>query len=421
MTDQLSANAARAKRKQDETAPRAGDKRTARQKKFERDLAALHELLSDDLQQSNSPPLAANDDASEPQTPELDTPKSRLKPPSRARTRKSGEPRRARRVPPPAENFNDAPMPQIDRGDWMRSFEAELLREEDEPAFSRMHPVDLDEYAGRTEPVFEARQPRPTPERNPLNAGERFYVKPGDRQAPIVRALRVGATVFSVLALIGVSALLVLLAAGGERLSGPAPVNGPGARQAATEPAASAPLPVEEDDVLVTGTAAAGTARDTSRIASDGEPMHVIRGGGTVRAVAPGETVAEPQQVAENAPASAAPNADVGPSALAAEPARTPQPEAPVPVQASAPAAPEPAAPAQVASIDNARTAEPQAAIRTAPVTTHVNMRAGADNDAKVVAVIPAGKEVGVVECKQWCEVTYNDQQGYIHKRFLKE
>jgi SH3-like domain-containing protein len=48
-------------------------------------------------------------------------------------------------------------------------------------------------------------------------------------------------------------------------------------------------------------------------------------------------------------------------------------------------------------------------------------MRASADNAAAVVAVVPAGKNVGVVECKGWCEVVYNDQRGFVHKRFLKE
>jgi hypothetical protein len=413
MTEHFSASAARTKRKQDETAPQERP-RSARQRKFDQDLAALEAMLSDDIK--HSPPIAANDEQEEPHAPELESPKARLKPPrARAAPKKSVEPRRARRSPPPAENFNEATIPQVDRGDWMRAFEAELLREEDEPAFSRMHPYDLDEGVERMEPVFEERQPRPTPARNPLNAGERFYTRPDDRRAPIARALRIGATVFSGLALVGVSALLVLLAAGGERLSGSMPSSLPAdAKQtAATEKAAPAPLPVEEDDVLVTGSA--GAARDTSRIESAREPMHALRGGGTVRAAQPGETVAQPQQVAENAPAMAAPNASADRSMLSNEPTRTPQPEASASAQA------EPAAPTRVASVDNARTAEPQAAIRTVPVTSAVNLRATADNNAKVVTVVPAGKNVGVIECKQWCEVSYNDQQGYIHKRFLKE
>jgi len=419
MADQLSSNAARAKRKQDANAPQ-GRQRSARQRKFDQDLAALEAMLSDDLH--HSPPIASNDEDDQPLAPEPGSPKARLKPPSRSRpaVKKSGEPRRARRSPPPAENFNDAPMPQVDRSDWMRAFEAELLREEDEPAFSRMHPVDLDEYAaGRTEPVFEAREPRPTPERNPLNAGERFYTKPYDRQAPITRALRIGATVFSLLALVGVSALLVLLAVGGERLSTPAVANLPAnAKQtAAAEKAAPATLPVEEDDVLVTGTA--NGARDPSRIAPAGEPMHALRGGGTVRAVAPGETVAQPQQVAENAPALRTPDASADQSVLTAEPARTPPAENAVPATTTPESAT--AEPIRMASVGNARTAEPQAAVRSVPVTSHVNLRATGDNDAKVVAVVPAGKNVDVIECKQWCEVSYNDQQGFIHKRFLKE
>jgi len=405
MTDHVSANAARTRRKQTETAPQG--QRSSRQKKFDRDLAALEALLAKDLGHAKSPPIAANDE-------ESGAGPVRAKP--RGAARKSGEPRRARRAPPPAENFNDAPMPQVGRNDWMRAFEAELLREEDEPAFSRMNPVDLDDYAGRTEPVFEAREPRPTPARNPLNAREPFYVRPDDRRAPIARALRIGATVFSMLALVGVSALLVLLAAGGDRsATRQGEVAAVSAKQtAANESAAPRALPVEEDDVLVTGSAGAKT---DGRIAAESQPLP--RGGGIVRAVQPGETVAQPRQAADNAPALTAPDASADRSVLAAEPAVAPQADT---APAAAPeSASEPAAPTQVATIDNARTAEPQAALRTVPVTTHVNMRATADNDGAVVAVVPAGKDVGVVECKQWCEVTYNDQQGFIHKRFLKE
>jgi SH3-like domain-containing protein len=54
-------------------------------------------------------------------------------------------------------------------------------------------------------------------------------------------------------------------------------------------------------------------------------------------------------------------------------------------------------------------------------VTAYVNLRATADNSAAVVAVVPAGKAVDVVECKGWCEVRFDGQKGFIHKRFLKE
>jgi SH3-like domain-containing protein len=48
-------------------------------------------------------------------------------------------------------------------------------------------------------------------------------------------------------------------------------------------------------------------------------------------------------------------------------------------------------------------------------------MRAEAENSAAVLTVVPAGKNVQVVECRGWCEVSYEGRQGFIHQRFLKE
>lgn len=58
-------------------------------------------------------------------------------------------------------------------------------------------------------------------------------------------------------------------------------------------------------------------------------------------------------------------------------------------------------------------------ATRTEPVNTHVNMRAEPSNDAAVVTVIPAGAKVGVIACKMWCEVTFDDKRGWIFKSFI--
>jgi uncharacterized protein YraI len=60
-------------------------------------------------------------------------------------------------------------------------------------------------------------------------------------------------------------------------------------------------------------------------------------------------------------------------------------------------------------------------AVRSARVTTHVNMRAEAENSAAVLTVVPAGQNVQVVECRGWCEVSYEGRQGFIHQRLLKE
>lgn len=52
-------------------------------------------------------------------------------------------------------------------------------------------------------------------------------------------------------------------------------------------------------------------------------------------------------------------------------------------------------------------------------VKTAVNIRAGPDNDAPVVAVIPAGGPVYVTSCKFWCEVVFNDKRGWIYNEFI--
>ena len=47
-------------------------------------------------------------------------------------------------------------------------------------------------------------------------------------------------------------------------------------------------------------------------------------------------------------------------------------------------------------------------------------MRAKESNDANVVAVLPARASVEVLGCKAWCKVSYNGQEGFIYKRFVK-
>lgn len=56
---------------------------------------------------------------------------------------------------------------------------------------------------------------------------------------------------------------------------------------------------------------------------------------------------------------------------------------------------------------------------RAAPVTSAVNLRAGPDNDAAVVTVIPAGSQVNVIGCEYWCEVVFAGERGWIYKSFV--
>jgi hypothetical protein len=52
-------------------------------------------------------------------------------------------------------------------------------------------------------------------------------------------------------------------------------------------------------------------------------------------------------------------------------------------------------------------------------VNSSVNMRAGPDNDAKVVRVLRAGTPVEIIGCKFWCEVIADGDRGFVFQRFI--
>jgi hypothetical protein len=58
-------------------------------------------------------------------------------------------------------------------------------------------------------------------------------------------------------------------------------------------------------------------------------------------------------------------------------------------------------------------------ATRSVPVTTDVNMRAGPDNSAPVILVVPGKRHVEVIACDFWCEVVYDGKRGWIYKGFV--
>ncbi|QBK29572.1 hypothetical protein E0E05_02550 [Roseitalea porphyridii] len=50
-----------------------------------------------------------------------------------------------------------------------------------------------------------------------------------------------------------------------------------------------------------------------------------------------------------------------------------------------------------------------------------VNMRAGPDNDAEILTVVPGGAEIGAeADCEGWCAVVYEGQRGYIYQSFIR-
>ena len=351
MSNRLGVNAARALRERDETAQRNGSRRSRRTNAAERDildergLAEFEALLMRDLQRSPSPSIAAEDNAGEQPLHDSEPIRRhapRARPPHKLKHPSSSEFRRG-----------PAPEPRLTRT---------LDRLDDLPPLAAM------------------------PRANPRSL--------------VARAMGVAATLFSLVALVAVSALLVLLAVGGEWTTS-----------------------------AVTGSGE--TKQDVSRIPAQEYTGRVV---GTVRAVHTQETAARiPQPAAassaQDAPAAGTAIADQPPPGTIAAPSVF-SPQAAGQVSATgrgfkpensgaAPEAEQSAAPAQAATESAANGAEPAAATRSAPVTTHVNLRAKPDNDAAVVAVVPAKRNVEVVECTQWCEVVYGDKQGFVHRRFV--
>ena len=65
----------------------------------------------------------------------------------------------------------------------------------------------------------------------------------------------------------------------------------------------------------------------------------------------------------------------------------------------------------------------PQArpALPVAWTNAWVNMRAGPDNDARTLAIVPGGAEIRAqAECRHWCKVAFEGQDGYIYKTFIR-
>jgi hypothetical protein len=75
-----------------------------------------------------------------------------------------------------------------------------------------------------------------------------------------------------------------------------------------------------------------------------------------------------------------------------------------------------------VAAIAAPAAPEASADLRTVLTTKWVNLRAGPDNDAAVVAVVPARAEIRAeTGCRHWCEAVYDGNRGYIYKTFLSD
>ena len=188
-----------------------------------------------------------------------------------------------------------------------------------------------------------------------------------DQPSLFTRVTRAVAAVFSVVALVGVSGLTLVLVAGGEP---PATVTAEDAALAeqstVTAWSASMPrVPPKRVDAP-TEIRAIGGKQNMSGVSS--EATALARGGGTTRPI--------DTQTA-------------GRFAGRAQPA------------------------------ESWGVREGARSTHSVAMAMHFNLRSGPNNDAAVGAVVPAGRNVEVVDCTQWCEVVYDGWQGFIYRKYV--
>jgi hypothetical protein len=75
----------------------------------------------------------------------------------------------------------------------------------------------------------------------------------------------------------------------------------------------------------------------------------------------------------------------------------------------------------EAAEEETASVEAPDAASRAATVNASVNMRERPENDATIVAVLPAGSAVEIIDCDQWCEVAASGARGFVFRRFVDD
>lgn len=76
---------------------------------------------------------------------------------------------------------------------------------------------------------------------------------------------------------------------------------------------------------------------------------------------------------------------------------------------------------AALVATDDETVAEPAVASKLSPAkaTQYVNMRAGPDDGATVLTVVPANASIQAEADCRWCEVSYNGKTGYIYRTFI--
>ncbi len=65
--------------------------------------------------------------------------------------------------------------------------------------------------------------------------------------------------------------------------------------------------------------------------------------------------------------------------------------------------------------------AEAEVALPVAWTNSWVNMRASPDNEGRTITIVPSGAEIRAQpNCRHWCRVAFDGQDGYIYKSFIR-
>ncbi|MER8376675.1 SH3 domain-containing protein [Mesorhizobium sp. M1406] len=108
----------------------------------------------------------------------------------------------------------------------------------------------------------------------------------------------------------------------------------------------------------------------------------------------------------------AAPSAAAGSHPDGAQTAAIPAVKPPVPAQ-------QPAATEGDGSQPKAKPGK-VAAAGTGRILRAVTMRSGPKKNAAAIGTVPARTSVQVMNCKQWCQITYNGKTGWVYKSYIK-
>lgn len=206
-----------------------------------------------------------------------------------------------------------------------------------------------------------------------------------------------------------------------------APAAGPRVAEPATDRVKSEPVAVTEEP---TDEPLAALPAGSERFALSAEPE--LQPNAEIASAEPGPVEPEPAEPARfgldasntgsialrSAPAEAAPEAaqSADPIAGSVEVAET---EGDV-VEMEQKLASEGAENFEVAAAP-AEPARPQRDLTESQTAKWVNLRAGPDNDAAVLAVVPANASImAQANCRHWCAVVYEGRQGYIYKSFIR-